>query len=128
MGFEFYLCHECLQINCTSDGGDHKCKPKRKKDKQKYIDQLEADMCVEFGTYYLSEKHLGYFHTFYDAVDWWQKNRDKKETEEYKDKTNLIKSFFYGCDYQNNDIKMTIKQSSKDIKEAIKVYGRNPVK
>ena len=88
---------------------------------KKKIKEIEEAISDEFGdNYAISQKHLCYFNTFYQAVDFWSKNYDKPnvtKTKKFKDKVNFIKSFFYSGNY-SMDKWVPTKQSKYDKKTA----------
>lgn len=68
----------CGQINCRSDLGKHQDNCKNESMDKDKIAEIEKAIDDEFGdNYAISQKHLCYFNTFYQAVDLWIKNYDK---------------------------------------------------
>eukprot|EP01080_Neovahlkampfia_damariscottae_P008469 gene8469-291_t len=104
MGYEFYVCKKCLKLQSGSDLGHHEqyCDNEVEMNdtsKKRYINKLNKDIKCEFGNYYLSSRHCynqDVFDFFYNSVDWWVDNRNKKHSKEYEFYTNIIKHFMYG--------------------------------
>lgn len=120
MGFSFYVCNKCGQINSESDMGAHENKCERPKKSKKYINKLKEDIENEFGDHCISMWIFTFFDTFWKAVDFWVDNRGTN-SEEMDNSLKTIKTLLYSGNYTNYP-KIKLKQSKKDYESTKKAY------
>lgn len=126
MGFQFYVCEKCGEVHCESDLGKHQDECKNSLMGEEDKKKLEKAIKKEFGDdYYISERHLCYFNSFWDAFDFWQKNyenNDKKD--ECKNNADYVKLFLWHGHYGPTKSLSEWngpKQSKSDIKTMKKI-------
>ena len=116
-------------VNCESDLGKHQdnCdKPKMSKEDRHKI--KKAIKKVFGDDYSISERHMQYFDTFWQAFDNWLKEylKNDPKTKEYKKNIKIIKYFLYGHDYpKDTRPKLNLIQSEEDKKQFEKCYGNH---
>ena len=126
MGYSFYVCKKCGEVNSESDGGAHQIKCTRKPMSKENRKKLEKAIIDEFGDdYFISERHLCYFDSFWKAFDFWEKYKeDETKKDECQQKADYVKLFLWHGQYgetKSLDEWKGPKQTEEDIKTAKKI-------
>ncbi len=116
MGFGFYVCKRCGQVNSESDLGAHQDGCEKKKMGKAEIKERKKAIKKEFGDATIGMKMMAYFNSFWEAFDYWLEHYKEPETEEYKKNLAYVKLFLSGSEW------VAPKQTEADIKTAKTVH------
>lgn len=95
MGFSFYVCNKCGQVNSESDLGHHQNNCKRDLMSKEDIIIIEEWVNKEFGQYRISQRFLKDFHKFWNAFDYLLEHRNESNSETYLNNLKFVKSFLW---------------------------------
>lgn len=118
MGFTFYVCDKCGQVNSESDLGSHEEECTEPKCADEFKKKLRKDINDTFKGGFISRRIFSYWFTFWNNFDYWSENRDSTDIK-IRNKSDkavaIVKNFLHGGDYPDFKI---MKQSKDDKSKA----------